>query len=293
MQCDPHVASIYEADFRDTEIREFDYFIQPANLKVLQEALEFKPTHVICLGACGSPYDIQKETFKQLRKTAKTILLCPEASHPEWHKLIQSYYDYDCLDLIVNLDGAYWEQQDKGHTTLAIYGVEPYRKYPYRIWQKRPINVGFCGGVGGPGTMRLKLLDYLKEQKLVTIFNFIETRGTYQQYADFMMSCKIVVNCAGSSGDRSKHVKGRVVEAGLAGACLLEEVGSPIAKWIREGSYFTFHGLEDCKNQIEFLLSHPEQARISASYLHDDVIMDFHPKRQWQKIFSLLNRSSS
>lgn len=276
MQCEPHIASVLELG---VEVIVFDYFVDNAHEKILNIANCIHPTHVIVLG--GATDHLELRTLLELKKTSKVILLVPEASHPDW----KAYLDKleNGTDLIVNLDGNYdWDPERKHHTTLAIYGQQPY----WHIQHLKDIDVGFCGGPGAPGTMRQRLIDYLKEQNSITVFPFIEEPGTYQQYADFMKKCKIIVNAAGSSGDKSKHVKGRVIEAGLARCCLLEEVGSPIDQWFSKRSYFTFSSPENCKEQIDRLLVHDQSSSLyAAAILNEEVYTKYNPRKMWKEIF--------
>lgn len=311
MQCDPHVNSIFEYGvpqfmppvghysdpfpYVEREIEVFNYYVDDSNQRILNEVANFRPTHVIWLGTCGGPYQTHRETLQEIRKTgAKTIALCPEASHPDWDRLIQEFYDAECFDLIVNLDGdPNWNDRGRGLTTLAVYGTKPYDRVNSHPWDARPIPVGFCGGSGSPGTMRERLVSHMRCVRghnnigLLTEFPFIENPGTYQLYADFMMMSKFIVNAAGSGEDRSKHVKGRVLEAGLAGCCLIEEEGSPIGQWFSSDCYYTFQSPEHCVELIRYLTElYPERAATAARKLSDEVRTKYSPERLWSQIFS-------
>lgn len=290
-QCDPHEASIYQAKQKDWEIRSFDYYCANSDERILEQARQFMPTHVVWLGVCGGAYETRKETFKELRRNARTIALVPEASHPDWDRLIQTFYDYDCFDLIVNLDGnSAWNDRGMGLTTLAIYDQRPYAKYRDFEWRKRPIDVGFCGGSGSFGTMRQKLTDHLREAGVLTELRFVDIPGTYQVYADFLMNCKIVVNAAGSGNDRSLHVKGRVIEAGLAGCCLLEQSDSPTWQWFGVGSFFEFTDPEHCQWLINDLLKgSADRALCAAENLAREVRTNYSPEKLWGQIFERVN----
>lgn len=286
MQCEPHIASVLELG---VEVIVFDYFVQHAHAKILNIFNAIKPTHVIVLG--GATDHLQAATLIELKRSAKVIYLCPEASHPDWKAHLDKLSVG--IDLIVNLDGNYdWDPERKHHTTLAIYGTKAYGgSMQPGSWKDRPVDVGFCGGLGSLNSSRKRLIDYLIKEDRLTIFPFIETNGTYQQYADFMRSCKIIVNAAGSSDDRSKHVKGRVLEAGLAICCLLEEEGSPINQWFKDGSYYTFSSPEDCKEKIDYLLSikakswHEDSPFKRALSLCKEVYTTYSPKKMWKEIF--------
>lgn len=288
MQVAPHVGSLYQISDSTCTVNSFDFFVPEPDEAILHQALHYDRTHVIWLGVCGGPYEPCPGTFRTLRNHGiKTIALIPEASHPDWDRLIQRFHGADSFDLIVNLDGnKNWNDRGKGLTTLAIFDQRPYENVGTI---SRVHDVGFCGGSGGPGTMRERLISHLKHVGLLTEFPFNETRGTYQSYADFMMSCKIIVNAAGSAGDRSKHVKGRVIEAGLAGCCLLEEAGSPIHEWFSYNCFFTYDSPEDCEKQIRVLLNyHPDGITRRAEALSREVRTKYSPRVLWDQVLANL-----
>lgn len=304
MQCDPHVSSLKECwnGVGGKAFKVFDYFCEDSDNAILDIAHEFEPTHVIWIGTCGGPYETKAETFQELRKKSKTIMICPEASHPDWDRLIQEFYDKDSFDLIINIDGNpnWGHRQGKGLTTLAMYGQRAYQMdHNYYHWRNRPIDVGFCGGSGYPGTMRQRLVHHLtmvrrhNNMPLLTQFPFIECPGTYQLYADFMRMTKIAVNSCGSGEDRSKHVKGRVVEAGLAGCCLIEEEGSPIGLWFSKESYFTFETPEHCEAIIYEILSDPTEAIKRRDNFCNETRRKYTPYKMWDEIFQFTNHPKS
>lgn len=257
MQCDPHVASILEIE-------------------------EPKFSVVICMGAMDVDYD-----FIDLRtKYDRIIFYCCEASNPDWWPKLDAIKD--AVDLIVNVDGN--DAYKGAFTTLAIYGRNAYRVE--KSFGSRPMPAGFCGGwdPNGP-TLRSQLLRHFDREKvrlgaypLFVNYPFIENPGTYQLYADFLKNTKFVVNASGSAGDKSHHVKGRVLEAGMAGCCLLEDNKSPIGNWFSEDCYFKYNEPWDCEMLIRELLDSPEAER-RALNLAKEVREKYNPEKLWQQIF--------
>lgn len=289
-QCDPHVGSILqlEKDRKDIEVVVRDYFVEKVDLEITEWAAFYKPDVIVWLGVCGGPHQPSPNTFLLMRQSGiKTIMLCPEASHPDWHALIQTFITEKSFDLIVNLDGT---PSDTAFTTLAIYDQRPYANP--KPWSERSVDVGFCGGCGGPDTMRKRLLEHLKGSKNFKFVEapFVDVPGTYQTYADFMMDCKIIVNSAGSSGDKSKHVKGRVIEAGLAGCTLLEEEGSPITKWFNGSCYLSFSDPQNCEDIAGYLLGIGSgDAQRTAANLSRHVRALYSPEVLWEQIFAKIS----
>lgn len=288
-QCDPHVGSIlqYAEGHPGIEVVVKDYFVSDVDNQITEWAAHHQPNVIIWLGVCGSVNQPRPLTFWLLRKSGiKTIMLCPEASHPDWDAVIETFRTQESFDLIVNLDGKAFPY---GMTTLAIYDQRPYAKAPIP-WAERKYDVGFCGGVGFIGTMRQKLISHFRNVKscIFMEFPFTERCGTYQDYADFMMNCRVIINSAGSSGDKSKHVKGRVIEAGLAGCALVEEEGSPIDEWFSQGTYELFSHPVQAEMLVLDLLANPERAQVQATKLFLEVREKYSPQKIWAQVLPTL-----
>lgn len=273
MQCEPHIAGMYEA---------FD------DVTVIQYGEEFNWADyddIICIGAIDKPV------------IEGCIYYCCEASNPDWWPKLDNIKNH--VKIIVNVDGN--DAYKDAYTTLAIYGQansfcgtgnhDPAAHF----FDSRPIPVGFCGGYDPHGTtMRSRLLRHFDPQKvrigpypLFVNYPFIELPNTYHLYAGFLMNTKFVINSSGSSGDKSNHVKGRVLEAGLAGCCLLEDSKSPIDKWFSDDCYFKYNEPWDCEMIIRELLDNPE-AKKRAKNLAKEVREKYNPKKLWKEILDQL-----
>lgn len=304
-QCEPHVGSIvqFAEQSKEYEVIVKDYFVADVDNQVTEWVAHYQPDYLVWLGVCGSVYQPTPTRFWIFRKSGvKTIMLCPEASHPDWDKVIKEFHEHDSFDLIVNLDGnEKWDKRDKGFTTLAIFDQRPYRK-PQLPLKDRPIDVGFCGGVGFTGTMRQRLVDHFKKVSSLKFeelpFKFSWQGGeSYQEYADFMMSCKIIINPAHSSNENVLHVKGRVIETGLAGCMLLEQNGSPINEWFSGEVCYFFETPQTAENVARYILS---ELRIGSDYAHPypvnlqkQVLEKYSPDKLWSAIFNKLNGPAS
>jgi hypothetical protein len=72
------------------------------------------------------------------------------------------------------------------------------------------------------------------------------------------------------SGDRY-HVKGRVTEAGYAGAALLEPMGSPTRHWFPAGSYLQYR---DTDHLVELLETVDEEKIASCAKLFSAIVRE-------------------
>jgi hypothetical protein len=93
---------------------------------------------------------------------------------------------------------------------------------------------------------------------------------------DYYARCQIIANHAQTGGGGQQHVKGRVVEAGWAGACLLENPGSPTSRWFDPGVDYMEYGAENI--DVEAM----------AARFHERVVIEHHPSVFWHKALELL-----
>lgn len=294
-QCDPHVGSILQlAEERGWFVSVLDYF-KVKDPDILNHYIEHKFDVMIWLGTVH-PDRTQNHTFKILRENGcKTIFLCPEASNIGWHQSIIEFKRDGCFDLMVNLDGLSPKIEDVDiYTTLAIYDQRPY--VHLKPWHERPIDIGFCGGgtfrrseSSLPLSFREQLIAHLRSFPNFKELEFVDQSGTYQKYADFMMDCKIAINCSGSGGDLSNHVKGRVLEAGLAGCLLLEDIKSPIDRWFKESSFRYYPNIEYLDKVVAFHLMQVGESSKIAQSLNEEVRTRYNPSKLWDDIFRRVN----
>jgi len=266
----------------------------------------------------------------ELRKFAPTIMLCPEASDRTWwHELIEKYYEEECFDLFVNVDGnPDWPYSENGITRLTPIDTTPW-KIP-KSWEERKY---LCGTWSNRTGVRDEILNALNGD--VVWHGNMPARPEYEEednirsydlYIDFNRNCKSVLNIAGvgTNGETSliglikngdeptltgygltgvtitdiinkglregrTHVKGRVIETGLAGATLIEQINAETKRWFIPGEdYLTYSNINEIRQQIHWIGSHPDDAQKMAGSLHDKVIREHSPKVFWDDIFSKL-----
>ena len=235
------------------------------------------PTDVIFyIGGCdGIGYPLT-DTFRKLRRLAPIINMVPDAGDPPWHGVLKKYRDEECFDLHVGLDGCPDSPVDLVTLTPVNYKFYNNRRI------KRDIRCGMSGSIGGKRDEILDYLGNLCKYRVRTHRKYLGNITCYSQYAGFLLRCKIVLNTAWTGSGKYYHVKGRVMEAGWAGAALLECSGSPTKYWYPEDAYFKYSDFEDAKNII--LNASDEEINRRASLLSSITREKYHPAIIYRQI---------
>ena len=127
-----------------------------------------------------------------------------------------------------------------------------------------------------------------------------EWYNSYYRYANFLKRCRVVLDCAISAGGfhgkgpYTRTLKTRAIEAGLAGACLLELRGCALRKFaIEDKEYATYETPEEAEDVYNRLLARPEEMAEMARSFHERVITALSPKVFWDKVFGHLREIGS
>lgn len=276
---------------------------------------------IIYVGVNGGSCLPMADELIQLKSLAPTVLLCPEASDDQWWRgHVKKYYEDKSFDLIVNVDGnSNWPYSEYGITRLPPIDITPW-KTP-KSWEERKYLCGFWGNQGGGG-IRGEILNILGDT--INVHTNMPARPEYEEednlnsydlYIDFLRNCKSVFNEAGRADSKTigdimieyglgstidvihkslqeggrTHVKVRIVEIGLAGATLIEQASSETKRWFIPGEdYLTYTTVDEIRQKISWIESHPDDAQKIANNLHNRVINEHSPKVFWNDIFDKL-----
>ncbi len=177
------------------------------------------------------------DTLRELRKIAPLINIISDAADPPWHKLIEEYREEECFDLQVGIDG-----EPESPVDLATLTPVDGRIFD-SVRVGKDIRCGFSGNASGK-----------RGQVLAAVGGrcFVRIRGDdYLDHIKFIKRCQMVLNIAYTGSGHRFHVKGRVTEAGYAGAALLEPAGSPIRHWFPASAYIAYRSTEHLIELIE------------------------------------------
>lgn len=266
----------------------------PLIIDNIRKGIARAPDLFVYCGINGGPAKPADADLKALRSIAPTVMICPEASDRTWWwKLCADYERDETFDLIVNIDGNRdWPGSDKGLTLLMPVDPEPWGE-PI-LWSNRYVECGFSGGNSNP--YRKGMLDSLKD--VVTWRGpdpDVDARKTYHGYRDFMKQTKVAFNmCQHGTvphyDAHARHVKGRVIEAGLAGCALIDGAG-PTADWFTPGvDYLAYANANEAREQIAWLKRDQELAQRMAASLRARVLAEHSPRAFWTQVFSEIER---
>jgi hypothetical protein len=109
-------------------------------------------------------------------------------------------------------------------------------------------------------------------------------------YCTFLKHCKAVITVPFTGSNATTHVKGRVIEAGYAGACLLEWENPATASWFQpRADYWTYSSVEECREMAQFLAAHPKLCQEMAASLNHRVTTEHSPEKFWGAVFERLS----
>lgn len=244
-----------------------------------------KPSSVIYISTAGGPYLIPTAVWRSISEIAPIACLCYDASHPDYWHLFDEYHEASCFKTIVNMDGV--KEWPAGSNDLTMLPpLSPVFFHDEDPLVDRPVRVGFCGGF--PDGYRREVVTYLMGRRLLTLKPREGAWGTYQSYANFLTKCQFVLNTSMNSTYTKSVVKARVVETGLARACLLEQRGSYISNYLTEGIHYLTYGTpEEAADIIESLKPTGIMQEI-ANNLHKKIIEDHSPLKFWDTVYDKL-----
>jgi len=195
-------------------------------------AKEVSPDVIFYIGAYSNPNNPRPGDLRELRDYAPVVLICSDAQDTEWHSVLDDFKKRNSIDLSVAIDGALNSPADM--TTLT-----PVDPTPFSGIRENDIRCGFSGTVVGRDNRRASLMRFLEETGDLIVRRRWPREG-YDDHAQFLLRCRMLLNVSVTGSERDNHIKGRVLEAGWAGCALLENIESPIANWFPQGSWLSY-----------------------------------------------------
>ena len=248
-----------------------------------------RPDIIIYTSQAAGPYVASTSTFKALRGIAPIVHLCLDAADCGFTDLLKLYRDQGCFSYTVGCDGL----ADGPVDWVSFHPVDPrpYNDARTMALDSRPVPLGTAGGF--PYGLRKDVIDSLKQECGLYIRPREETFNSYQRYANFLMQCRIVADCALSaggpegSGPYARTLKTRAIETGLAGACLLELRGCALNKWATEDvDYATYETPEEAVEVARYLMANPDKAQAMAERFSKIVREKMSPRIFYEQVFT-------
>ena len=255
---------------------------------VIAKAKEYAPDFTVYIGSrWGAQVTIL--TLARLNaEIARTVHICSDAADPPWHDLLMEYHYAGAFALQVAIDGNNkWPLHGTATGMTALTPIDPARFNGVKPHAERTIACGYAGNPGSEGSFRRYLLSELMFHKAIDVRLRSNAADTYQGMCDYMQNCRISLNLSHTGTQAAKQVKGRVVEAALAGSCLLELAESPTRDWFTAGEDFLeYQRPGDAIETIQHYSKHPEETQAIARRLREKVLAEHTPIKFWTKILT-------
>lgn len=222
----------------ETEVIQYD--VGPTSggnhVHMLQQVQGRTPDVIVYIGAIKEIHHSwvpSTEELCEINRLAPMIHICSDAADPPWHKSLEEYDAAKAFALQVTIDGSY----DSPIARFGLVALTPVHhdwfsnNPPY---SERSVHCGFAGGIG----IRADILNFIGRHGLLHHFGNGGHGAEYYDLCRFYGSCRTVINDARTGSTERRHMKGRFVEAGMAGCVVLEPTDSPAGNWFTPGEDF-------------------------------------------------------
>lgn len=248
----------------------------------------FAPDFIVYIGARWGIQPAIATLCKINHSIAPMVHICSDAADPPWHDLLREYHTKGAFTLQVAIDGTKnWPASGANLSLLTpvdpMYFESLLKSTPHT---HRATVCGWAGNGGSGGaSLRSNLLAYLLEQRLIGLRIRSNLPFTYESYCEYLTGCRMALNIAHSGTEAVMHVKGRVVEAALAGALLLENKGAPTSDWFEpEVDYLEYSDAADCARLIKLMGDKPDVTWPMALSMRKKVLARHSPLAFWTTI---------
>lgn len=252
------------------------------NMNIAEVAAADRPDVMIYIGApphCHiNRFVPDTQTLKRANSIAPMVHLCSDSGDQPWWPWLEEYHHEGAFALQVSMDGAKDSPMARVGR-VALTPVDP-SWFPKVAWKDRRNQCSFSGNLGFRGDM----VHFLRVKGVLTYLEGSPNK-LYQEMADLYAHSKSVVNNGMTGSGQRWHVKGRVVEAGLAGAALIESSEAPTKDWFEPGTdYLTWTWPN--YGQILNQLSKPDQElEEMAKRFHERMMVEHSPQAFYGRVF--------
>lgn len=217
------------------------YDVSGVNVEAIAAA--DRPSVIIYIGAIRQYHNAHvpdTETLCRTGRHAPMVHLCSDAADTPWWPVLEEYNAANAFRLQVSIDGCY-DSPIARFGRVELTPVDPACFPDDAPWGDRPHALGFAGGVG----LRGDVLEPLRRAGAIEVLGGYG-KLRYEYVCAFYSTCRLVLNDARTGTGTRRHVKGRFVEAALAGALLVEPEDSPARDWFAPGKdYLTWGNVDD------------------------------------------------
>lgn len=275
LECLGHTCTViqYDADDRTPQM-------------IVDLAAMTKPDAIVYIGAIEKYHGrrvLAPGALCELRGIAPTIHICGDGSDEPWWEWLDAYDRAGCFACQVSIDGSQSTPiAGFKNGMVRLTPTDPFA-FPATPWEDRLIPSAFPGGLGHGA--RAELVAHLTQK--AKGFEWRNSSTSYGEMAVFMSNAKIIVNSPMNGSGTGDHVKGRVVETGFAGACLLERAGSPTSRWFRAGvDYLEYTDPDSAVVALQAAAENDGHVRTIAERFAARVRTEHHPRVFWRDVFA-------
>lgn len=274
-----------QAAGHDTSTIVYDAMNHDHHAEIIEQAKQLRPRlrGIVFIGALAQYHTKpvpKPEMLKRLREVAPSVHLCFDGGESVWWEQLYRYDRDEVFDAQVSTDGVTESPISKMRRGVVLCPPVDPRPFVVKPYEERARIAGMSGA-----------REHGEREQLISMLTrrcglpYKEREGSYEDMAKFLCDCKVVISCPQSGSGKVDQVKARVLEAGLAGACLLERKNKVIEQWFDGHEYVTYTDVEDCIAKIQWTRDHPEEAKLLGEKMRVAVANRHHPDRFWAKVF--------
>ena len=225
------------------------------------------------------------EVFKQVKeKIGIPIIALWWDSVSQMH-MAEAFLPYVVFNIVVDSSTAY-KTSAHPEKYLTLWSPQDPRIF-YNTSMVRDVDISFLGSLNGH-PYRTSCLTALNDAgiKVLHTGGQRESRITIKDYADITRRSKIVLNFS-ETPDNKVQLKGRVFEATLSGAMLMESDNFETEKLFDPGKeYISFTSKEDLIERTRYYLSHEEELKRIALKGSERAGRDYSALKFWNAVFN-------
>ena len=288
--------------------------------EMLRHASFTHPDAIVYISARWDPFVPFYETLGELNAIAPVVHFLSDGADPPWWDELERYERNKCFSLTVSIDGSHrwpggraWQEKDpvthlpawsnaptnhagpyapaikNALTLLTPIDTRHFEGAEHVSYGERPYAIAWAGN--SDRGMREAVIERLKAVRGCYVRPRDTSPNSYPEYARFLKLSRVVPSVPFSGSGAARQVKGRVLEAGFAGCCLLEWKNEATRSWFRpRGEFFEYESVEECAEMAEWLSHHPKIAGECAAALKERVVREHHPKVFWSTVFGTLGK---
>lgn len=266
--------------------------------QVLEMISDYNPDIVIYISAWTGDFRLSVETLSDINSKRPLIHMLFDQSDDPWWNQLKTFEEANAFSLTVGIDGGhYWpggiDWDGLWEIKNAITLLTPLDPAPFRgtsmPFHDRPFPITYNGNANG--WVRAAYLQQIQKRldKVLFVRNRDDRCDSYKEYIEFMKHSRLTINIPFTGSNAKKHVKGRVLEAGFAGACLLEMKNDATESWFTPWHhYIDYTSVDELVDWAEFLMKHPRISAEIAVSMREELERNHCPLVFWDNVFASL-----